>query len=203
MVIADVEREVTLYTAPLATVGKPDTPWTKICGVADKVTSFTVKGDDIYLMTYAASPRFSIVRTSLAKPDLKSAVTVVKASEQVIFEVAAARDALYYESRDGAVKLLEAPALGRAGSERGPLPRLRRGEHRFRHARRRWRDRHPACLDARHRDLRGRRHRQGDQYRAAAPREIRRPGRPRHHRGQGEEPRRRPRCRCRSCTARA
>ncbi len=86
MVVADVEREVTLYSAPLATVGKPDTPWTKICGVADKVTSFTMKGDDIYLMTYAASPRFSVVRTSLAKPDLKSAATVVAPSEQVIFE---------------------------------------------------------------------------------------------------------------------
>ena len=107
MVVADVEREVTLYSAPLDTVGKPGTPWTKICGVADKVTSFTMKGDDIYLMTYAASPRFSIVRTSLAKPDLKSAVTVVKPSDQVIFELAAARDALYYESRDGAVKLLK------------------------------------------------------------------------------------------------
>lgn len=107
MVVADVEREVTLYSAPLGTVGKPGTPWTKICGVADKVTSFTIKGDDIYLMTYAASPRFSIVRTGLAKPDLKSAATVVKPSEQVIFELAAARDALYYESRDGAVKLLK------------------------------------------------------------------------------------------------
>jgi prolyl oligopeptidase len=107
MVVADVEREVTLYSAPLATVGKPGTPWTKICGVADQVTSFTMKGDDIYLMTYAASPRFSIVRTSLAKPDLKSAQTVVAPSDQVIFEVAAARDALYYESRDGAVKLLK------------------------------------------------------------------------------------------------
>ena len=81
MVVADVEREVTLYSAPLDTVGKPDTPWTKICGVADKVTSFTMKGDDIYLMTYAASPRFSVVRTSLAKPDLKSAATVVAPSD--------------------------------------------------------------------------------------------------------------------------
>jgi prolyl oligopeptidase len=112
MVVADVEREVTLYSAPLPTVGKPGTPWRKICGVADKVTAFSVKGDDIYLMTYAASPRFSVVKTSLAKPDFGSAATVVAASDQVLFDIAAARDALYFESRDGAVKRLKRLAWG-------------------------------------------------------------------------------------------
>jgi prolyl oligopeptidase len=107
MVVADVEREVTLYSAPLASVGRPDTPWTRICGTADKVTGYAVKGDDIYLMTYAASPRFSVVRTSLAKPDIASAQTVVAPSDQVLFDIAAARDGLYFESRDGAVKLLK------------------------------------------------------------------------------------------------
>lgn len=111
-VVADVQREISLYSAPLDTVGKPNTPWVRICDVADKVAGFTVRGDEIYLMTYAANPRYSVVRTSLAKPDIKSATTVVAPSEQVIFEIAAARDGLYFESRDGAVKRLKRLAWG-------------------------------------------------------------------------------------------
>jgi prolyl oligopeptidase len=101
---AGVQREVTLYTAPLDTVGKPDTPWVKICDPKDKVTDFAVRGDDIYLMTHRESPRFSVVKTSLAKPDMAGAATVIPASKEVLFAVAAARDALYFEARDGAIK---------------------------------------------------------------------------------------------------
>lgn len=111
-VFAGVQRELSLYSAPLAAVGKPGTPWVKICDRADKVTGFAVKGNEIYLLTYAPSPRYAVLRTSLAKPDLKSAATVVPASGQVIFEIAAARDGLYFESRDGAVKRLKRLAWG-------------------------------------------------------------------------------------------
>ena len=63
VVYAGVQREVTLYSAPLDTVGKPDTPWTPIAKPADKVTDYATRGNDIYLMTHAASPRFSVVKT--------------------------------------------------------------------------------------------------------------------------------------------
>ena len=33
-----VQNEVALYTAPLVSVGKPDTPWKRICDFTDKVT---------------------------------------------------------------------------------------------------------------------------------------------------------------------
>ncbi len=105
-VYAGVQREISLYSAPMDTVGKPGTPWVKICDPRDKVTDFAIRGNDIYLRTYAASPRFSVLRVDLAKPDLKSAAVVVAPSEQVIFNIAAAKDGLYMESRDGAVKRL-------------------------------------------------------------------------------------------------
>ena len=105
-VFAGVQREINLYAAPLDTVGKTDTPWVKICDTSDKVTDFAVKGEEIYLLTYRDSPRFSVIKVSLAAPDLKGAKTVVPASDQVVVGVAAARDALYLESRDGAVKRL-------------------------------------------------------------------------------------------------
>jgi len=101
-----VQRELRLYAAPLATVGKPDTPWLKICDPADKVTGYAVHGNAIYLRTHRDSPRFAIVKTSLAAPDFSRADVVVAPGSTLIDDVHAARDALYYETRDGALKRL-------------------------------------------------------------------------------------------------
>src|SRR5258708_26642677 len=106
-IFAGVQNEIALYAAPLETVGKPGTPWAKICDAADKVTDFAVKGDHIYLLTYRDSPRYSIIRTSLAAPDLKNAKTVVAAGREVLTNLAAASDALYFEPRDGAAQRLK------------------------------------------------------------------------------------------------
>ncbi len=69
-------QEMTVYAAPLASVGKPNTPWQKICDVDDDVTDFAVKGKEIFLLTHKDAPRFKIISTSLAKPDLASARTL-------------------------------------------------------------------------------------------------------------------------------
>lgn len=121
-VFAGVQREIALYAAPLETVGKPGTPWKSVCDYGDKVTSFAVRGDDIYLLTHRASPRYSVVRTSLAAPDVKTAATVIAPSEQVLFEIAAAKDGLYLESRDGAVKRLKRLAWGSSTATEVKMP---------------------------------------------------------------------------------
>ena len=101
-----VQRELRLYSAPLAQAVKPDAPWVPICNVADKVTDWAVFGDHIYLRTHRDSPRSSIVRVDLAAPDMKRAETVVAAGTSVIEGVQAARDALYFVSREGAITQL-------------------------------------------------------------------------------------------------
>src|ERR671936_1584676 len=117
-----VQRELALYTAPLVTIGKPDTPWTRICDFADKVTHWSVHGEDIYLLTYRDSPRFSIIRTRLGAPDLTQATTVVPASERVLTRLAVAKDGLYLEARDGNVKRLMRRAWGAAAARDVPAP---------------------------------------------------------------------------------
>src|SRR5207248_10780142 len=77
-----------------------------ICDFADKVVRWAVHGEDIYLLTYRDSPRFSIIRMRLGAPDLSQATTVVPASDRVLTNFAAAKDALYIEARDGNVKRL-------------------------------------------------------------------------------------------------
>jgi prolyl oligopeptidase len=107
-----VQREAAIYAAPLVAVGKPDTPWVRICDFSDKVTGWAVNGDDIYLLTYRDSTRFSIVRTRMSAPDLAKAATVVPASERVLVTMSAAKDGLYIEARDGTVKRLMRRAWG-------------------------------------------------------------------------------------------
>ncbi len=122
VVYAGVQREITIYAAPLDTVGKAGTPWVPVVTPADKVTDFAVRGDDIYLMTYGPSPRFAIVKTSLAKPDFKTATTVVAPSEDVLFAVGAARDALYFEARNGPVKKVKRQAWSAKAAQDVALP---------------------------------------------------------------------------------
>lgn len=107
LVEAGVQREIALYAAPLATVGKPNTPWVKICDTDDKVSGFEVRGDDIYLRTHRRSPRHEVVRTSLRRPHIANAASFVPATDLVLDNMALARDALYLEYRDGAVKRLK------------------------------------------------------------------------------------------------
>ena len=45
MIEHGTRRERTLYVAPLASVGKPKTPWRKICDVEDGVTGFYREGE--------------------------------------------------------------------------------------------------------------------------------------------------------------
>ncbi len=46
------ENDLTIYLAPLASVGKPDTHWTKLCGPEQAITGFDWHGDDLYLLTH-------------------------------------------------------------------------------------------------------------------------------------------------------
>jgi prolyl oligopeptidase len=117
-----VQNEVALYTAPLVSVGKPDTPWKRICDFTDKVTEWAVQADDVYLMTYRESTRFSVVRTRLSAPDVANATTVVPASERVLIGLHAAKDGLYVDAREGTVKRLLRRAWGATNSNPIPLP---------------------------------------------------------------------------------
>jgi prolyl oligopeptidase len=107
-----VQRELTVYAVPLSQAARPDAPWVKVADRAGKVTGFAVHRGDIYLRTHASSPRFAIVRTSLAKPDLGSAEAVVPAGERFVSALYGARDGLYVETRDGALKRLHRLAWG-------------------------------------------------------------------------------------------
>jgi prolyl oligopeptidase len=116
-------NDVTLYLAPLDSVGKRNTPWRKICDVDDAVTNMAVRGDDLWLLTHKDASHFKIIHTRLSNPDLRHAEVVVPPSEAVITNLAAAQDALYVQLRDGAVqRLLRVPYEADSKPESIALP---------------------------------------------------------------------------------
>ncbi len=100
-------NEISLFTAPVDSLLSGDIPWKRISEEADLVTGFAVMGDDIYLLTAQDAPRYQLIKTSLAAPDLDNADVVIAPGEIVLREVVAARDALYVDTlRDGVAKVI-------------------------------------------------------------------------------------------------
>ena len=89
------ESDLSLWALPVRELGSPTARWRPVCGRADLVTGFAVRGDDIYLLTARDAPRFRVVRTSLAAPDVSTAEVIVPAGGAVVHDVATAADALY------------------------------------------------------------------------------------------------------------
>jgi prolyl oligopeptidase len=97
------EADLTLYAAPVASLGSADIVWKKICDRRDAVRSFTVSGDAIFLVT-TGGPEHAVVRMDLAEPTFADAETVFAPTDMVVETVAAARDAIYIEAVDHAIR---------------------------------------------------------------------------------------------------
>ena len=117
---------LTLYAAKLPANGDISkragmkSPWKMICDAADSVTQFAGHGDEIYLMTSRGAPRFQVVRTKLDSPSFSAAETVVPGSVAVVSGIAAAKDALYVQFREGGALKVSRLAWG-AGQKLEPL----------------------------------------------------------------------------------
>lgn len=118
---AGVEPNMCIYTAPLASVGKSPMAWRMVADFADDVFSFDVHGDELYLLTHRNTPRYKVIRTSVANPDLTKAQVVVPASEAVVTDMGSAGDALYVQTLDGGIgRLLRVDF--KTGKSRIPQP---------------------------------------------------------------------------------
>ena len=103
--------EFTLFVAPLAqlrakALASKKIAWRKVFDASDKVTSMAVQGDHAYVLTHRGSPQYDVRRVSLAKPNMVKAAVVVPASDNVVTEIANARDGLYIKRMKGGLSNL-------------------------------------------------------------------------------------------------
>jgi prolyl oligopeptidase len=117
-----VQREETLYVAPLAAIARPGIPWNKICDVENDVTAFSFHHDQLFLLSHKDAPNFKLLKLSLANPDIASATVVLPAGENVNTDFTIAGDAVYVRQMQGAIAhILRLPYDGSAVSQL-PLP---------------------------------------------------------------------------------
>ncbi len=62
--------------------------WRKVCDVADEVTGFAFRGDDLYLQTTRDAINAKVLKTSMSAPDIARAATVVPEGQSVIEAIA-------------------------------------------------------------------------------------------------------------------
>jgi prolyl oligopeptidase len=115
--------DCSLYAAPRAGLADPRAcPWQQAAGPGDGVTSFAVHGADLYLTTYREAPRSSVVKVSLADPDIAAGTVVVPGGERAVVSVRVAGDQLLVHEREaGLSRMRRVPLTGGAPRE-VPLP---------------------------------------------------------------------------------
>lgn len=91
------------YVTTLDQLAETPIPWRRIATLDDDIAGTDIHGDDLYLTTYKNTPRFKVVHVNLSQPDLTKADTVFPASEAVVTNIGAAKDALYVQTLDGGV----------------------------------------------------------------------------------------------------
>jgi prolyl oligopeptidase len=123
LVVNGVQNEIKVFVAPLSAMDGDRTPWVKVADYADEVTNIDVHGDSLYLLSHHGTPRYKVLRTSLSKPDLASAETVIAPSESVVNAIAAAKDGLYVRKMNGGnSELFRLPYTPAAKQEAIALP---------------------------------------------------------------------------------
>jgi prolyl oligopeptidase len=101
-----VRKENPLYTASLESIAAGRPQWRKVCDVADEVTGFAFRGDELFLQTTRGATNAKVLKTSLSAPDIERAATVVPEGPTVIEAIGAARDGLYVRDMDGGYNAL-------------------------------------------------------------------------------------------------
>jgi len=111
---AGVQNEITLYVNTLRAAMNGTDGWRKICGPEDKITGWTQRGDDIYLLTYKGAPRYRVLHVTAQKTSVATAREIVPQSNVVIQGVLAAKDAIYIRDlKDGISTMRRLSADGR------------------------------------------------------------------------------------------
>jgi prolyl oligopeptidase len=95
-----VQNELEVWSAPLASLGRPAIPWRRIVRFADNITQVGVRGSTLYALSHQHASRFALVAFDLATGDAAHARVLVPESDRVISSFGVAHDAIYLNDLD-------------------------------------------------------------------------------------------------------
>lgn len=101
-----VRRESRVLVAPTQSLAQGEPAWSLRIDATDKVVDFAYGQGMLYARTYEGAPRYRVIAAPIERFSAATARTVVPSSNRVLGLMVAARDALYYEARDGNAKQL-------------------------------------------------------------------------------------------------
>lgn len=123
VVLNGVQKEWTIYLAPIRSLAGGSPIWRKVVDASDGVLKFTGHSDDLFLLTHRGASNGKILKLSLADPQMENARELLPMSKGVITDLAAAQDALYVvRLKGGASELLRLPYATGASVENLKLP---------------------------------------------------------------------------------
>lgn len=105
-VFLGVERFRLLYVGALDAAKRGTTSWKPVLTLADQAADVAIAGGYVYVRTPKRASRYEVLRMPLSRLDIAKADVIVPASESVIIQIGAAKDALYVVRRDGATQSL-------------------------------------------------------------------------------------------------
>ncbi len=102
-----------LFVGRAADLGKPGMRWSRIAGYGDQIVEIDLRGNHLYYMTYAGSPRKKVMRLDLNQPLLKHAQLAAAApADGVLEDFSLNQDALIASVRQGTDVVLRRYAPG-------------------------------------------------------------------------------------------
>ncbi|HRP43627.1 MAG TPA: prolyl oligopeptidase family serine peptidase [Ginsengibacter sp.] len=78
---SSVEKNITLYYAPISELKSGHIHWKPLTTKADEVKYFSPRGNDFYFLTSKGNPQFKIAKTNLENPDIARATTIAEGKD--------------------------------------------------------------------------------------------------------------------------
>jgi prolyl oligopeptidase len=120
--INGVQNELAMWLAPAARVRDPKVTWSKFIAREDAVTSFDMRGPEIFLLSHKDAPTFKVLTLRAGQPLASASILVPAQADRVIESIHAAADALYVLARHGAYSQLLRIPSGSTSIEEVALP---------------------------------------------------------------------------------
>jgi prolyl oligopeptidase len=122
-IVNGVQPNVRVYAILASQATSAAASWKQIASAADDVKNVDFRGSTIYVQTYKHASNSEIVSTSLAKPDLTHARTLIAAnSKRVVVGLGAAADGLYVQERDAGLGAMRKLSYATGAVSRVRLP---------------------------------------------------------------------------------